>query len=160
MLDLRVEAQEIDWSQFLKSFQNEAAREGMREAGAQWHIKHLDGHFERGADREYGYARRTPSTYKKKNRRGLPPLVWSGDLRRMSTSGAQIRAAGRRVRVKFGAPGYIETRRREGSRYPDIKAELTATTDGEAEEMSRVMRERAAASLREQGVRAKRKKYR
>jgi len=54
------------------------ANAGIEKSLYWWFNNIAPGHFKHGADRKYDYAARTPGYEKRKRKRGLPPLVWSG----------------------------------------------------------------------------------
>ena len=109
----------------------------MQTVARQWHRQTLPQHFERSAKRKYGYETRSPRyTHRKRKRFGhADPLVYTGDMRRMVLRMVRIAGTAKRVRAVLTGPRYFYAYRKDANQ-PDKAAELTATTDAEANEMA------------------------
>jgi hypothetical protein len=130
-----------------------ALREGLRAGALEWYEEYAPRHFDTAAASTYGYPKRSLPYLRRKQKAGLRgPLQFSGTLKRIYLSGAQVKAWGDRAIVKAQAPDYIQINRRKGSSYPDIKKELTTTTEFEREELAPVLKAAAVDWLRREGT--------
>ena len=153
MLHVSIEVEAIDFDAYTRAFQKLALREGLRAAGLYWHETYAPRHFDGFAAPKYGYARRSPGYLRRKQREGAPgPLQFRGQLKRMFLSGAEVKAWGDRAIVKAQAPDYIQINRRKSSSYPNIKKELTTTTDDEVRKLGDVVKAAATDWLRREGT--------
>lgn len=65
-------------------------RESFGEGARFHHERHIPWHFESFAVQKYGYKKRSRRYQKRKDARGLPPLVWTGATRAVVKSSRQI----------------------------------------------------------------------
>ncbi len=80
----------------------------------QWHNDTLPKHFTREAPEKWHYDKRTKIYQNRKNRKSLPPLVWTGDSRRRLLASVRIELRGKhpvRATGKFDAPQYFWMRK-------------------------------------------------
>lgn len=141
-----------------------AVRRALAGAVRYWHQRFYPLHFREGADERYGYKPRSPGKKLKSKRSGVTlygisyeqrkwrlkghgdPLTWSGLLRRMSGLPIAVRGTRFRATGTMQVPWYVKmTPARRNA--PALGRELIRTTQGEAEQMRRVVREDILASL-------------
>ncbi len=132
----------------VKSFR-QAQRDGLRLAGDYWHRKILPLHFTAKAVGRYGY--HNPSRdYMIRKAKGLghqQPMVWSGMMRAKLLANAVIAAKGRdSAVVQMRGVRVLNLSNRKN--YPDLRAQVTASDQADANELARVARRAAVASLR------------
>ena len=117
----------------LKGAVKEGVRAGLKRLGQIWHRTILPRHFELGAYSRYApvYRKRSASTRKKKGH--ARPMDYTGKLPALAKGFAMIRASTRRVKVDL--IGLRSMRLGGPPRFPDYKAELTAVSAREHDEM-------------------------
>lgn len=119
---------------------NEATRDGFAEAIGYWHASYLPGHFYRSAVSKYNYKPRTAAYERRKHRLfgHRHPLVFSGTLRRSATTSIRITSSS-----KGGTGTFRATSRALNfsgrSNYPDMRRELTETTQEQREQLAYVI---------------------
>jgi len=137
-----------------------AAKLAGQAVGERWVKEYLPLHFRPNARERYGYRSRSPAWRSQKVRSAgrtlkskgpISPeagldLVYTGRMRDMLLGlPPRVHATGGRVTVKLRAPHYIDyPKRMYGS--PDMRQEITTTTEGEARQLARTFR---ATYLRE-----------
>ncbi len=80
---------------------NEAFAAAVKQAVKAWHHNIAPKHFKKGAARKYKYKKRSPKYTRKKNRKGLPPLVFSGRSRRQLLRPLHVIGNHKLVKGKF-----------------------------------------------------------
>jgi hypothetical protein len=175
---MTIEEVGIDPKEWAKRSTTEGLKSGLQAVGFAWHAKYLPQHFARGAAGKYGYAQRSLGYLRRKQRKGnLPPLVWGGELQRRAMAMGAVSVRAGKMIVKMTVPGYIDMKRRDqaamdrlaaaakvrpgtkATPYPDVKRELTSTTDGEIRELrDEAFSPAVMAYLAEKGVRPRRRK--
>jgi hypothetical protein len=174
MIEVQIEEEGLDMDAFTKAFQKRALRAGLHVAGQYWYREFAPRHFEDYAPAKYGYDKRkrlkidprTEALAAWKRRRGqggrsTGVLQVTGRLKRMHLGGALIKNYGSgRVIVRTQMPKYATINRRNAGSYPDIKKELTATTEGEREKLMEIVVDSAVEWLEgtgKEGLRKNRK---
>lgn len=117
-----------------------AMKEGFAEAIAVWHADYLPGHFYRSAINKYGYqARSTRYERRKQHLFGhRHPLVYTGALKRSATTSIRITSTSRGGTGTFrGTARALNFSGR--SNYPNLREELTATTQEQREQLAWVI---------------------
>jgi len=117
-------------------------------AGEVWHSEILPKHFQAGAEREYGYQRRSRRHNERKQRKfgHRRPLEFTGDLKRHVTRVRDIRTVGDNSRRRGAAkvvlhgPSYLYAYRKDANQ-PNKARELQAVSRGDARRIARVMDE-------------------
>ena len=125
------------------------ANESMWECIVEWFREVAPKHFKRDAGPKYNYKRRSTGYQKHKDKHGLPPLVLTGNARRMLlTVIIQQRLQGTYVGMKGNmlAPNYFFMK---GEGHPDMPAELTRMAPGERVEMCKRLGEKMAKKMNE-----------
>ena len=114
-----------------------ALRAELAETGRRWHGTMLPGHFEIAAEKKYAYKPRTKgySIYKAKRFGHRRPLVFSGAMERQLRQAARVTSTSKGVRVALTGPKYLFAYRKD-YQQADKAAEITATTDAEAQALS------------------------
>ena len=79
-------------------------RRANRDAAAFHHTRHIPRHFEHFAAAKYGYAPRSRRYQALKDRRGLPPLVFSGRSRGVITSQRTITSTQHQAKLLLRLP--------------------------------------------------------
>ena len=130
-----------------------------------WHRQSVPGHFRRGADRKYDYAKRKPRI--RDNGERIPaeemkrikvghtdPLTMKGRLRRDVSRTIDIRTSSRlpKVRGRMHGPGYLHPAGRpgrtpSGGKAPDIGGEIVTITPPELAAILRVVKKHLLANL-------------
>ena len=105
--------------------------------GEHWHKKYMPLHFRDGAAARYKYQFRAKSTMAKKRRKKVPPLVWTGTMKRVALTPKLYRAYPTRVTIAFSGPSYA-TIRRKSPKLPNLVAEATAVTAEESADLEQV----------------------
>lgn len=119
----------------------DVVQEYLKGWGRDWHRVTLKKHFEDGAFREYGYARRDPDYEAAKLRMmgHTKPLFGitkrktghkGGELRRRLLGYAETRSSSRQLRVKLRGTRYFDFRGERGT-GPDKRLEVITLSDGE-----------------------------
>ncbi len=131
----------------------QAAAAALVAGATYWHTGILPKHFDEGANRRYGYAKRAIAYLKRKGKAGKPDLVYSGSLRNDVTSASSRRFVinGQGVRLAMYArvlnlcPTMSEkdadyyVPRRGGTSMPNLKREIIQITDDEREAVAAVV---------------------
>lgn len=159
-MDLSFKYDEINWDDWLRSALREGTAAGLKAAGEHWYKEIMPKHFEPSAPTRYKYKWRTKKYFERREKRKGGPLRYSGRLESMAKSRVEIRPIGKRVRVRMTVPRYIEMNRRKGSKYPNIKAELTRTTIDENEVLANIVKEELVLKLQDLGKAGLKKKAR
>lgn len=119
----------------------DVVRNGMLTLGRFWHSRVLPQHFLPSAVGRYSgvYENRTQRYLIRKGRgKGHQnPLEYSGTLKRLVTSSAEIRATSRGVRVKMMGPPWLRKPGQATEGQPDLGAEITATNESEMTDFAR-----------------------
>jgi hypothetical protein len=111
------------------------------ELGEMWHREFLPRHFEPGAANRYKYKRRGRKYEEQKERKGLPPLVWTGTLRDLMLSHHVTRPYPTRFSVTMYGPRYAGMRPFKRN-APNLGEEITRMLGTEQKEMMRFAKSR------------------
>lgn len=121
-------------------------REALEYALDAWRRDILPKHFTKAGGKDYGYQARTKQymIYKAKTKGTQAPLVWSGDTKRMASTG-RITSHGLKATLSIPVPDYVYTRRapnpKTGKPSPNLRQELTAVTSADIQFLERKMDE-------------------
>lgn len=122
-------------------------RRGMKAMAKDWHRLFLPRHFQSGAKRRYGYQERKRKYAQRKQRRGLPPLVFSGRARSHARALFRVTGSAKTVRGKFFLPHYFRMKPMRAGQ-PSLGEELTRTTRHERSRLAIRFKARVEAGLR------------
>ena len=111
-----------------------------------WHEGTLPKHFRNKASRTYGYERRGKYYQRRKERKHLGPLVFTGKSRRMLKRSIKVSGSSKRASGTMQAPPYFSMK---PSGHPDKVAELTAVTKKEVLAMAELLSKRVAKKLKQ-----------
>jgi len=136
-----------DVKQIARRFPNLLA-ESISTAIKNWHQQVMPGHFRSGAFSKYGYARRVPRYLASRKKRGKPPLVYSGQSRRMLSLPMSIVKSKGTVKGKFNVPNTMRYFWMRGRNHPDMPKELKAMTQAERDQFSDQVKEMTADKIR------------
>lgn len=132
-----------------------------RVAGQYWHKVILPKHFAMGAYQEYGYKARSTRRPKRSDRPSSRlsyvaakqrykghqlPLVWSGELKRLTERIRDVRSDSKGARIVLHGPRYLWAYRKDLNQ-PDKAAELQAISQRDAEAIAAVMDRFLSAEL-------------
>lgn len=139
------------WPAMNRRDYSKVAREALGAIGLEWHDKFLPLHFKRGAKSKYGYRERTAKYNREKRKRHnhTKPLVNTGDMQQELTGAASIRPTRQRVSVNMFARAINLAGRQKRRRpnYPDLRGEVTATTQKEIDRLATRAEEKAARAF-------------
>ncbi len=131
---------------------------GLVELVTNWHRKILPHHFKKGAERKYKYLPRT-IRYTRRKAKEKPmagPLEYTGKSKRMLMRSVRVSGTSKIAKGVMKAPRYFWMRptwkpgvavKPGGSVHPDMAAEATAVTKGEAVAMAKRLNERVSGQL-------------
>lgn len=105
--------------------------DAMKKVVRAWHKQQLPRHFKTGAARLYGYKTRSRRYQARKNKKGLPPLVYSGRARRQLTRAIKPTGSRAHVRGKFTTDNTVRYLWQTKPGGPNLGEEIVATTAGE-----------------------------
>lgn len=120
-----------------------------------WHKKFFPRHFKPSAVRKYGYDERN-ETYQRrkvKTRSHNNPLMFSGTLKREASATIEARATARgnaTGKMKARAANFAGKADKSTTRigdYPDLRAELTAVSSDEAQELAQRLQDELIKGL-------------
>jgi len=111
-------------------------RNSLRDTVRFWWQMFLPQHFKPIAAWKYRYQKRTDAYLRRKQRvmGHQLPLVWSGEMKRMVTSGVRLSGTSKRARGILTGPKHLYAYRK-ATGQADKAAELTRTTQAEQKEM-------------------------
>lgn len=117
----------------------EHLKESLLELIAEWHAKTLPGHFTPSAVAVYKYQPRTKRYMirKAKKYHHRNPLEFSGTAKRAALSSVKLSGTSKRARGVLPVPSYIYKFHK--GNQPDKAAEMTATTQQEAENFAKAL---------------------
>lgn len=141
-----------------------ALDKAIKDAIAGWHANILPGHFKHGAKSKYRYDARSPGYYRRKQKKGLPDLVYSGEARRklkrksfFRVSGSRGRLAGRFIVGNDLKHLWVQPHRTKRRYAPiNLAKEITATNEAERRAMIQFIQVQTAKYLNETRARRKR----
>lgn len=102
----------------------------LKRALRDWHRQILPRHFQPGAEWRYGYEKRARRYRMTKERRGLPPLVFSGRTRSQAKALFRVTGSASKVRGRFFLPNHARMKPVRAG-LPAIGEEMTRTTRDE-----------------------------
>lgn len=119
-----------------------------------WHRTMLPQHFQGSAVFKYGYK---PRTKKYRQRKMIKyghtrPMVWSGRTEQLMRLFMFVRGTSRRATGKMTAPWYIAIKP-VNTKAPNLKEELTKTTQAEAVSLGKFIERVMGKKFREKGPR-------
>jgi len=130
----------------------------LKAIGSLWHKEFLPRHFRRGAQRRYGYQRRSQRYLKRKQRaaeRGMiprsslgKPLVFTGVSEEQISRRSDITSTSKRARVKMSAPKHFFQHRKDYGQSDKVE-EVTRIVEQEATAMAKELSDAIAATLNE-----------
>ena len=126
-----------------------AVTEAAKEAVRGWHSKVLPGHFKTGAARKYGYKTRSAKYQKRKRKRGLPALVFSGRAQKRLCSPAFFKVTGGagKAKGKFVVGNRFRYLWMTTPKHPRLAEEITRTTTKEEAAIGKFIKEEAVRQL-------------
>lgn len=134
MTGITIEKRGVAIPSVLLKAQRGLLKELMVDALVGWRKRILPGHFKRGAVQRYGYQARTKRYQRMKTRRGLEPLVYSGQMRdRMKWSRRAPTGSSKKVTLRLPAVGFV-TRKYRGWKHT-MADEITKITAAEEKEI-------------------------
>ena len=110
-----------------------AVTEAAKQAVRGWHAKVLPGHFKTGAARKYEYKRRSARYQKRKRKKGLPALVFSGRSQKRLCSPAffKVTGAAGKATGRFIVSNQFRYLWMTTPNHPRLAEEITRTTTKE-----------------------------
>ena len=109
-----------------------------------WHEGTLPKHFKNKARRTYGYKERGKYYQRRKERKHLGPLVFSGKSRRQLTESIKVSGTAKKAKGTMQAPRYFWM---TPPGHPNKAEELTAVTQKEVLAMAELLSKRVAKRL-------------
>lgn len=110
----------------------------------QWHEGTLPKHFQPKASRTYGYKKRGKYYQRRKERKHLGPLVFTGRSRRMLKRSIKITGSSKRASGTMQAPRYFWM---TPPGHPNKAEEMTAVTKKEVLTMAELLSKRVTKKL-------------
>ena len=115
----------------------------------EWREKTLPKHFKKGAGQTYKYHQRKPAYRHRKQKRNLPPLVYSGQSRRkMIADRRRPSGSSKRATLRLKAEGFWNLRRK-AYKGKTLAHEITKVTQKEANNMLKVLLARVTHRINE-----------
>ncbi|MHC4123922.1 MAG: hypothetical protein ACYSSI_10140 [Planctomycetota bacterium] len=119
-------------------------KEGLIELVHKWHRKTMPGHFKNRAVKKYDYEARGEKYQKRKDRKHLGPLVFSGKSRQQLKQSIRVTATSKRAKGSFRAPRHFWM---NPPGHPKKSEELVAVTQEEANQMAAELNKGATRKL-------------
>ena len=130
-----------------------AVTDAAKQAVRGWHAKVLPGHFKTGAARKYEYKRRSARYQKRKRKKGLPSLVFSGRAQKRLTSPAFFKVTGTAGKAagRFIVGNRFRYLWMTTPNHPRLAAEITRTTTKEERAIGKFIKEEAVRQMEKSG---------
>jgi len=126
-----------------------AVTEAAKQAVRGWHKNILPGHFRTGAARRYDYKRRSAKYQRRKRKKGLPALVFSGRAQKRLSSPAFFKVTGSagKAKGKFIISNRFRYLWMTTPNHPRLAEEITRTTTREERAIGKFIKEEAVRQL-------------
>lgn len=125
-----------------------AAAKGMKKMLLDWSDATMPNHFKRGAGNKYKYQRRSTAYQRRKDRRGLGPMVYTGKSKqKILSQHPQVTGTSKKVIMRIKVTGPFG-RRYKGWNHK-MGDELTVMTKDETNKMFKVLQEDITTELNE-----------
>jgi hypothetical protein len=127
----------------LKEFK-QAVKEELQGLVVDWHKDTAPGHFKKSAKEKYNYDARSTKYQRYKDKKHLPPLVYSGQSRRQILQSIRVSGTFKKATGVAKAPRYFWM---TTPGHPNKPEELYALTQREAEAMAVKLNKKVTARL-------------